>query len=101
MDETTVRERAEAHGKATVAGDLRTAGSDLTKDAMGAAGAVMKEMPDPLESCEVTSVESAGGEVVARIRYVGGGRTTTVESRWAERDGTPRIVDLKVVETSA
>ena len=97
MDESTVRDRAEAHGKATVAGDLRVAGSDLTKEAMVQAGDVMKAMPDPLESSEVTSVQADGDEFVAQIRYAGAGAETVVESRWADRDGTPKIVSLKVL----
>jgi hypothetical protein len=97
MDETTVRERAELHAKATVSGDLRTAGADLTKEAMAQAPAVMKAMPATLESCEVTSVQADGAEVVAQIRYEGGGEEATVESRWAEQDGAPKIVALKVL----
>ena len=97
MDESTVREQAEIHAKATVSGDLRTAGSALTKEAMAQAPAVMKAMPATLDSCEVTSVHSDGAEVVAQIRYSGGNEEATVESRWADRDGAPKIVDLKVL----
>ena len=97
MDENSVRQQAEIHAKATVSGDLRTAGSDLTKEAMAQAPEVMKGMPATLESCEVTSVETAGDEVVAQIRYSGGGEESIVESRWAERDGAPKIVNLKVL----
>ena len=97
MDESTVRDRAEAHGKATVAGDLRTAGSDLTKAAMAQAGDVMKALPDPLESSEVTSVQADGNEFVAQIRYAGGSSETIVESRWAEADGGVKITALKVL----
>jgi hypothetical protein len=97
MDESTVREHAEIHAKATVSGDLRTAGSALTKEAMAQAPGVMKGMPATLDSCEVTSVHADGAEVVAQIRYSGGNEESTVESRWAERDGVPKIIDLKVV----
>ena len=97
MDESTIRDRAEAHGKATVAGDLRTAGADLTKAAMAQAGDVMKAMPDPLESSEVTSDQADGAEFVAQIRYSGGGSETLVESRWADEGGTPKIAALKVL----
>ena len=97
MDETTVREQAEIHAKATVSGDLRTAGASLTKEAVAQAPGVMKAMPATLESCEVTSVHTEGDEVVAQIRYAGGGEESVVESRWADRDGSPKIVDLKVL----
>lgn len=97
MDETTVREQAEIHAKATVSGDLKTAGSALTKEAMAQAPGVMKAMPASLESSEVTSVHTEGDEIVAQIRYAGAGEESVVESRWAERDGEPKIVDMKVV----
>ena len=96
MDESTIRQRAQAHGEATVAGDLKKAGSDLDPGAYGAAGEVMKQMPADLSSCEVASVTQDGGAWVAAITYTGAS-SATVESRWEERDGTAKIVDLKVV----
>ena len=33
MDEQTIRDHAEAHGKAVVAGDFKSAGQDLTSEA--------------------------------------------------------------------
>ena len=102
MDEYTVRRHAEAHGRATVEGDLRAAGSDLTKDgyeyrALPAAGEVMKKMPASLSISAIDGVSSEGDEYVVRIRYSGEGGDAVVESRWAELDGRPKIVDLKVV----
>lgn len=97
MDEATIRQRAQDHGEATVAGDLKRAGSDLDKSAYAAAGDVMKQMPEDLSSCEVQTVREEGNDWVAAIRYSGGSASTIVESRWADRDGTPKIVDLKVV----
>ena len=97
MDESAVRQQAEAHGRATVAGDLKTAGGDLDKGAYAAAGEVMKQMPSDLTGSEVTGVRADGEEWVVSIRYSGSSDSATVESRWADRDGTPKIVDLKVV----
>lgn len=97
MDESAVRQQAEAHGRATVAGDLKTAGGDLDKGAYGAAGEVMKKMPSDLTASEVTEVRSEGEEWIVSILYSGAADSATVESRWADREGTPKIVDLKVV----
>lgn len=97
MDEGTVKQCAEAHGQATVAGDLKKAGSDLDKGAYGAAGEVMKKMPADLTASEVTETRAEGDECVVSIRYSGATGSATVESRWADRDGVPKIVDLKVV----
>lgn len=97
MDESSVREHAQGHGDATVAGDLRRAGSDLSKEALNQAGEVMGKMPKELTAAEVTSVERDGDEMLAQIRYSGNQGEVVVESRWAERDGRPKIIDLKVL----
>ena len=97
MDEARLREDADTHGQATVAGDLKTAGSYLAKEAYGPAGEVMEKMPKPLEGAEVGSVETAGDEALVQIRYSGGGDEIVIESRWADRDGSPKIVGLRVL----
>ncbi len=97
MDENTLREKAEAHGRATVAGDLKIAGRDLDPAAYPAAGEVMKKLPDDLSGCEVTSIDNEGERSLVTIRYTGSGGSADVESTWAERDGEPKIVDLRVL----
>jgi hypothetical protein len=97
MDEARLREDADAHGQATVQGDLKTAGSYLDKEAYAAAGQVMESMPKPLEACEVGSVEVDAEQAVVQIRYSGGGEEVVVESRWADRGGSPKIVGLRVL----
>ena len=96
MDEAQVREAAETHGDATARGDLRVAGSYLTKEAIPAAQEVMKSMPEGLNRAEVTSVEGSGDSYVVMIKYGGDGGEVTIESHWAERDGAPKIVGLNV-----
>ncbi len=98
MDEATVREAAETHAQATVERDYATAGGYLSDDLMAQAGEVMKEMPRPLTSSEVVSVEGDGGAYTARILYSGDEGATTVDSRWEDVGGEPRIVGLEVVE---
>jgi hypothetical protein len=97
VDEDSIREHAANHGKATVAGDLKTAGRDLTPEAVEQAPGVMKAMPKSLSDADITSVEQDGSAYVAVIEYSGGGESTKVASRWEEREGRPRIVDLKVL----
>jgi hypothetical protein len=97
VDENTIREHAANHGKATVAGDFKTAGRDLAPEAMEQAPGVMKVMPKNLSDSAITSVEKDGDAYVAVIEYSGGGESTKVASRWEEREGRPRIVDLKVL----
>ena len=97
MNEADVRKHAEAHGEAIVAGDLRRASEDLTKEAQAQAGAVMSKMPRPVIAATVESVESVGDEFVAAILYSGEDSAAHVESRWGERDGRPMIVELRLV----
>ena len=94
MDEATVRERAEAHAQAMVAGDFRRAASDLTPEAQAGAAAVMKNMPNPVQGDLVQGVAPDDNAVVASILYSGTGAELLVESRWEERDGRPMIVNL-------
>src|SRR3712207_2355741 len=97
MDEQAVRTHAEAHGNALVEGDLRKAGSDLTPEAQAQAPDVMSNFPKRVESAEVVSLDVQGEEAVVQARYSGEGKEITVESRWGERDGRPKILDMKVV----
>jgi len=94
MDETTVRDSANVHAQAIVAGDLGRAGSYLSPEAMESAGTVMKQMPRPVTGAEVVSVEPDGDAMVCTIRYSGDESEATVASRWQEKDGEPKIVGL-------
>jgi hypothetical protein len=100
MDESAIRECAEDHGRAVVEGDLRRAGKYLTDPAREQAGAVMAKLPTPIAEAEVVKVEQSGSDALAHIRYSGGGRATTVVSRWTDRGGQPMIVGLEVAETA-
>jgi hypothetical protein len=97
MNDSTVREHAEAHGHAIAAGDLAGAASDLTEAARAKAPAVMKLLPRPVTAAEVTSVELAADAFVVRTSYTGDGGAAIVEAKWVEIDGRPRIVDIEVV----
>ena len=97
MDEQAVRTHAEAHGNAIIEGDLRRAGGDLTPEAQAQAPDVMSNFPKKVESAEVVSLNVDGEEAVVQARYAGEGKEVTVESRWGDRDGRPKILDMKVV----
>ena len=97
MDEAAVREHAQAHGDALVQGDMRKAGGDLTSEAQGQAPGVMSNFPKKVESAEVISLDLQGEAAITQARYSGEGKEVTVEARWEERDGRPKIVDMKVV----
>ncbi|MGH2747135.1 MAG: hypothetical protein ACRDKB_04330 [Actinomycetota bacterium] len=97
MDESDVRESAEAHAQAIVAGDIGGAVRYLNDRAKAQGGDVMKSMPSPLTGAEVTSIESSDDAFLVQIRYAGESDELVVESRWIEQDGRPTADDLKVV----
>jgi hypothetical protein len=97
MDVDTVRDHADQHGRAVVAGDLKRAGSDIATEAQGDAPGVLAAIPKVLESADVVDVVPDGDDALATITYSGEGRDVQVQSRWSERDGRPMIVGLKLL----
>src|SRR5688500_14756133 len=96
MDDAAVRTAAEEHAHATVQKDFKVAGSTLTEAARAQAGDVMKAMPSGLNAYEITGVNASGAETTVTISYRGDGGEALVESRWAEADGRPMIVNVSV-----
>ena len=97
MDETVVREHAQAHGQAIVDGDNNRAGSDLTSTGMAEVGPVMKAMPRPVTAADVQSVVSKGDSYEVQIRYSGtGDEAIVVKSVWVDEGGRPKIAGLSL-----
>jgi hypothetical protein len=97
MDAEAVRRNAEEHGRAVVEGDLKRAARTVDQPFLPAAGKVVEQLPSPLRSVDVETIEPADGYATVRIRYSGEIDSALVESRWEERDGEPKLVDAKVV----
>jgi hypothetical protein len=98
MEEAKVRERAEAHAAANVAGDLGRAAQDLTTEARANIGPVARRLPRPITDGEVTRVQAIGdGRFVVHIEFSGPDVTVTVESIWIEQDGRPMISETRIV----
>lgn len=97
MDESSIREHAQAHANAVREGDLGRAASDLTDEAKQNAPTVMKALPRPITSASVEDVSAQGDAYVARILYEGDDSKATVASRWVEQAGRPMISALEIV----
>ena len=97
MDESTVRDHAEAHANAVQAGDLGRAAGDLTDEAKQNAPTVMKALPRPITGTSIESVTAEGDAFVARILYSGDDSKATVASRWIDQGGRPMIASLDIV----
>ena len=97
MDEGSVREHANQHANAVMSGDMGRAAQDLSDDAKSAAPGVMKGMPRPVTSVEVTKVEKDGERFVAHIAYRGEDAEHVVASHWEDQGGRPIIAELRTV----
>ena len=92
MDEQAVREHAQAHCDALLAGDMTRAVEQLSPELRANLGPVVAMLPMPLTSASVESVERTGTGVRAVLHLVGESDEIRLETRWKDRDGTPTMV---------
>lgn len=98
MDEEKVREHAEGHAAANVAGDMARAASDLTDEARANIGPVARRLPRPMTSGRVIKVEQRlPDRYIAEIEYSGADSTVMVESVWIEQGGRPMIAETRII----
>lgn len=102
MDREVIREHAQAHCHALLAGEIDRAAEDFSQELRSNLGTVIAQLPLPLTEASVESVEPGGKGYVAILRLAGESETVRFETRWKERDGRPTIVEAShVVEESA
>lgn len=93
MDESIVREHAEAFGAALVAGDVDRAIADLSDELRRNLGEVLTLFPLPATTAEVESVALAGSGYNVVLRLTGESDEVQVQTRWKDRNGDPRLVE--------
>jgi len=101
MDEAAVRERATAFGDALVAGDIDAAIGDLSDDLRRNLGEVLSLLPLPVTEVAIESVDRGGSALVAVLRLVGETDEVELQTRWKDRDGDPKIVEVSHLSRSA
>ena len=94
MDETQVRERAEAVCAALVAGDVGKATEDFSKELRQNLGEVVALLPLPATEATVDSIERGSSGFVVVLRLVGETEEVLLQTRWKERDGQPTLIEL-------
>ena len=94
MDEAEVRARAEAFCQALAAGNVDAAIEDLSGELRRNLGEVLGLLPLPVTEGNVASIERGSSAFVVVVRLVGETDEVELETRWKERDGSPRIVEL-------
>jgi hypothetical protein len=97
MDEQAVREHAEAHAKALLAGDIGQAAQEMSKELRSNLGPVVAMLPMPLTEASVESVTMTKTGYLAVLRLVGETQTIRLETRWKDRDGRPTMVEASHV----
>ena len=101
MDEKAVREHAQGHLDALLAGDVGRALEDLSAELRSQPGELMAMLPLPLTAAEIESVDKAGAGYTAVLHLVGETDETRLETRWKERDEKPTIVEVSHLSSAA
>ena len=94
MDESAVRASVEAVGDALVAGDVDAAIGFLSDELQRNPGEIIAMLPLPATEASIVSVEQASSATVVVLRLVGETSDTELQTRWKDRDGEPRIVEV-------
>ncbi|MEX2183702.1 MAG: hypothetical protein WEC14_04605 [Chloroflexota bacterium] len=97
MDEQAVRDHAQGHIDALVAGDVDRAIQDLSQELQRSIGEIMAMLPLPLTSADVESVSMGGSSYTAVLHLVGESTEARLETRWKDRDGRPTIIEASLV----
>jgi hypothetical protein len=94
MDESAVRSSVEAVGEALVAGDVDKAIGYLSDELQRNPGEVIAMLPLPATEASIASLERTTSAVVVVMHLVGETSEVELQTRWKDRDGEPRIVEV-------
>src|SRR5688572_30845976 len=97
MDEQMVRDHAQAHLDALVAGDVDRAVQDLSSELQRNLGEIMAMLPLPLTAADIESVQMGGSSYTAVLHLVGETTESRLETRWKDRDGRPTIIEASLL----
>ena len=81
-------------GDALVAGNIEGAIEHLSEELRRNLGEVVALLPLPATEATVESVERGGSSVVVVVRVVGETDEVQLQTRWKDRDGEPKIVEV-------
>ena len=97
MDEQAVREHAQAHADALLAGDIGKASGEMSPELQRNLGPIVAMLPMPMTEASIESVESTPTGYKVVLHLVGEGDELRLETRWKDRDGRPTIVEASRV----
>ena len=93
MDPQAVREHAQAHCDALLAGDVDRAAAELSAELRSNLGPLLALLPLPLTEATVESIEKSGSGYNVVLHLVGETDRVRLQTRWKDRDGRPTIVE--------
>lgn len=93
MDEQAVRDHAQGHLDALLAGDVDRAIQDFSQELQRNLGEIMAMLPLPLTAADIESVSMGGSSYTAILHLVGETEESRLETRWKDRDGRPTIIE--------
>lgn len=99
--EDDVRNAAQAVGKALVEGNMDAVIESLSEELRRNLGEVVALLPLPASEAVIESVERGGSSHVVVTRVVGESEEVQVQTRWKDRDGTPKIVEVSHLSRTA
>jgi hypothetical protein len=96
MTEDEVRQRAAAICRSLVAGDVGQVVAALSDELQRNPGEVVAMLPQPAVAAEVARLEGTGGGAafVAILDVTSETEHLELQTRWKERNGEPRIVEV-------
>jgi hypothetical protein len=94
MNEDDVRSSAQEVCDALVAGNVDAAIGYLSDELKRNLGEVVALLPLPATEATITSIEHGGPAFVVIVRVIGEANETELQTRWKDRDGKPRIVEV-------
>ena len=97
MDDAKTHKQIQDHADAVARGDMDTAIGDFSEELRPQVPEIAKELPLPVKTAEVLSVDVGAEQSVARIKYTGDGGSVTIETQWRDIGGRPTIVAGKPV----
>jgi hypothetical protein len=97
MDEQAVRDHAQGHLDALLAGDVDRAIQDLSQELQRNLGEIMAMLPLPLTAADIESINVGASSYTAVLHLVGETTESRLETRWKDRDGRPTMVEASLI----
>jgi len=94
MDDEAVRARAQAVCDALAAGDIEGASQDFSVELRRNLGEVLALLPLPANEVAIESIERGGSGFNVVLRVMGEIDEVQIQTRWKDRDGEPRMVEV-------